>query len=365
MEEKFILAPGPTQGDQKFVDLMSTPVIYHRCEDFHRIYTETCEYLRQIVGLDGGFAFPITCSGTGAMESSVANFFSPNDEVLVISVGNFGNRFYQICEAYNLNVTKLGYEACKSYDYNEVKDFVDSHPNLAGIIMTYHETSTGVLNKLKPIGDLIADRDDCVLVVDAISGMMVHPVKMTEWGVDCVLGCSQKGFLIPPGLATVALSDKAINLLDRSTSTRFYFDYRKVLKRYEEQETPFTPNTTLIYVMHEVLDYLVNEYGMDNYYAHHKELCDYLREQINARGYDTSIVSPEDRGNFLVVFELGGGMSAPAVKKELDRRGWIVATGFGDFKPTHLRVGVVGGITREDIDAFLAELDRVVDEIQA
>lgn len=177
---KFILSPGPTQCKQEFMDTLSDPLIYHRCSDFHKVYESTRKYIRQIISLTGGEIFLLSASGTGAMEASVSNFCSEGDHVLVISVGNFGNRFAQICESFKLNVDTLTYPIGKSYDYEQVKSHIENNPDLKAVFVTHHETSSGVLNKLKPIGDLVANMDDCVFVVDSISGLLAHPMNMDE-----------------------------------------------------------------------------------------------------------------------------------------------------------------------------------------
>lgn len=360
---KTILAPGPTQCDPRFLKKLSDPVMYHRCSDFHKTYSETQNYLQEIIGQENGETLLLTCSGTGAMEASVSNFFSPGDEVLVISVGNFGNRFHEICEVYKLNVSKLEYKLGETYDYDEVKSYIEFHPNLKGVFLTYHETSSGVLNKLYPVGDLVADMDDCLFIVDAISGLMVHPMFMSEWGVDALLACSQKGFLLPPGIAIAALSDKALDHIERSNSPRYYNDFRKYLKYLEIDETPFTPNTSLIVALHDACEYLLNEVGMDSYYTHHENMHKYLYNELKKRNLDVDIVDPKNQGNFLVMFSVKPGWNAVDIHDRLDEQGFIIATGFGENKSKMLRIGVVGDLTIDDIDKFLGKFDEVTNEL--
>lgn len=177
---KFILSPGPTQCKPEFLETLSQPIMYHRCSDFHSLYKKTCDNLRQIIHLDGGDIFLLTSSGTGVMEASVSNFFNAGDHVLVISVGHFGNRFIEICESYNLNVSALKYDIGQTYDYAQVEAFINENPDLKGVFITHHETSSGVLNNLEPVGKLVEGLDDCIFVVDSISGLLAHPMQMSD-----------------------------------------------------------------------------------------------------------------------------------------------------------------------------------------
>lgn len=178
--DKIILAPGPTQCDQRFLDVLSKPVKYHRAHDFHEVYGKTRNILKKIVGLNKGEAILLTCSGTGAMEAAVANLFSESDKVLVVSIGHFGNRFAEICDTYLLNTDVLEYPIGSTYELDEIKDYLNDNPDCKGVFVTHHETSSGVLNDLAPIGELTNQLENCLFVVDSISGLMVHPMDMDK-----------------------------------------------------------------------------------------------------------------------------------------------------------------------------------------
>lgn len=360
--DKFILAPGPTQCRQTFLDILSKPVMYHRCHDFRNLYGKTRELLCDMMGLTHGESLILTCSGTGAMEASVANFFNPKDEVLVISIGHFGHRFNEICQAYQLNVTMLDFPLGQSYDYDIVSQYITSHPNLKGVFITHHETSSGVLNQLEPIGKLLEDREDCLLIVDSISGFLVHPTLMDDWHIDCLLASSQKGFLIPPGLAVVGLSQKALNCLNLGSLPRYYNDFRKYINMFEINETPFTPNVALIEALHAACLYLT-DYGLEKYYNDHHQRRLYLASKLEALGLDVNFVDEKDRGDVLVLVKLKDGMNAKEVHDALDDAGFIVATGFSEYKTTMLRIGVIGDVTFEDLDRFIITLKDVLHKL--
>ena len=360
--DKFILSPGPTQCRPELLEELAKPVTYHRSMAFHEMYQNIRTKLKSMMALDDGEILLLTSSGTGSMEASVSNFFKRNDDVLVISVGHFGQRFYDICQTYELNTHLLSYPIGKTYDYNEVKEFISTHPNLKGVFITHHETSSGVVNDLEKVGNLVKELPECLYIVDSISGFLAHPMYMSQWHIDCLLSCSQKGFLIPPGLAIAALSSKAINCLNRGNLPRFYFDFRKYLNMIDINETPTTPNVSLMFAMSKACDYIY-EYGLDRYYDYYHQLRVYLEEKLCELGMDTSVVDDKDKGNVLVLVKVKEGWDAKVIHDVLDERGFIVATGFNENKTKMLRVGVIGEVKKEDFVRFLVVLKEVLIEL--
>lgn len=359
---KFILSPGPTQCRPEFLEELAKPVTYHRSQAFHEMYQNTRNKLQTMMALDEGEVLLLTCSGTGSMEASVSNFFSREDEVLVISVGHFGQRFYDICQTYELNAHLLSYPIGKTYDKQEVSDFIQSHPQLKGVFVTHHETSSGVVNDLEFIGNLVKDLPECLLIVDSISGFLAHPMYMSKWHIDCLLSCSQKGFLIPPGLAIAGLSTKALNALNRGKLPRFYQDFRKYVQMLPNNETPFTPNVSLMCAMEKACDYIMN-YGLDAYYNYYHDLRVYLEGKLKELGMDTSIVEDENKGNVLVLVKVKEDWDAKVIHDCLDEKGYIVATGFNENKTKMLRVGVIGEVKKSDLDDFIVVLKEVLHEL--
>lgn len=359
---KFILAPGPTQCRQELLDVLKEPVMYHRSSDFRKIYKETRCLLEEMMGLKDGHALVLTSSGTGAMEASVANFFNAQDDVLVISIGHFGHRFDEICRAYQLNAVMLDYPIGETYDMQEVQTYIETHPELKGVFITHHETSSGVLNQLAPIGQLVEKLPDCLLIVDSISGFLVHPMQMSDWHIDCLLASSQKGFLIPPGLAIIGLSQKALKCLHRGNLPRYYNDLRKYVGMLEVNETPFTPNVSLMVALYKACLYLTH-YGLENYYRHHYDLRTYLAQKLETLGFDTNVVAEENRGNVLVLVKVKDGMDAKVIHDVLDEHGYIIATGFGENKTKMLRIGIIGEVNHSDIDRFMETFQAVLEDL--
>lgn len=361
--DKIILSPGPTQCKQELLDVLGQPLMYHRCSDFHQVYDDCRKKLKKIIGLNLGELILLTSSGTGAMEASVSNFCNQGDHVLVISIGHFGNRFIDICNNFKLNVSSLKYELGNTYDFEQVKTFIENNNDLKAVFITHHETSSGVLNQLQPVGELVSKLPGCLFVVDSISGLLAHPMEMSNWKIDCVLAGSQKGFLIPPGLAIAALSGKAIERLDHVNNCHYYFEFSRYLNMMDISETPFTPNIPLIIALDKACDYLIDQVGIEQYCNHHKDLRVYLESKLEERGLDVNFIDKNNKGNVLVAIKVKEGWNAKDIHDKLDDYGFIVATGFGELKPKMLRIGVIGYISKNTIDEFLKSFDKVIEEL--
>jgi len=360
--EKFILTPGPTECKDELLEVFTRKMIHHRSYAFKEIYKETREQLADMMHLDDGEIILLTSSGTGAMEASVANFFSKGDKVIVISIGYFGHRFEEITKVYGLDVIVLQYPLGETYDYDEVKTTIHCHPDVKGVFLTHHETGSGVCNKVEPIGELVNQLEDCLLIVDSISGFLIQPLEVSNWHIDCLLASSQKGFLIPPGIAIVGLSRKAINALNRGDLPRFYSDFRKYSSMLQINETPFTPNIPLIIALHESCNY-INQLGVDNFQKHHYQLRVYLDQKLRDLGFDVDSIKEENKGNVMSLIRLKEGMNAKDIHRVLEEKGITVATGLGENATKVLRIGVIGDINKEHIDKFIQAFKETILEL--
>lgn len=360
--EKFILTPGPAEYKKELLGVFTKQVTYHRSYAFKEIYQSTRDQLQQMMHLDEGEIVLLTSSGTGAMEAGVTNFFSKGDKVVIISIGHFGHRFEEIAKAYGLDVIMLDYPLGETYDYDEVKKTIANEADLKGVFLTHHETSSGVCNAIKPIGELVKERKDCLLIVDSISGFLMHPLEMSAWNIDCVLACSQKGFLIPPGMSIAGISKKALAALDRGDLPRYYNDFRKYVGMMKIKETPFTPNISLIIALNESCKYL-NQIGLATFQKQHYDDRRYLENKLRELGYHVDAVEEQNKGNVLVLLQLKEGMNAKDVKKRLEEKGITVATGFGDYAINMLRIGVIGDVSRHHLDIFVATFKEVIKEL--
>lgn len=359
---KTLFTPGPTNVPQFVRDVLGRDLIHHRMADYHRLLKDINEDLKVVFGTKND-VLVVTSSGTGAMESTVANFFSQGDSVLVINTGWFGKRFIEICNIYGLNVHELCYEWGKTYNFHEVEEVLEQYPEIKGIFVTYHETSTGVLNDLKSLGQLTRDRD-CLLIADCISGMIVHEFHLDKWGVDCAVASSQKGFLLPPGLSFVALSDKAKLAMERSNLPKYYWDYKKYFKSFNEKyEQPFTPAISIVVALRESLRYLLDK-GLATVVEEKRMLRKYTEEKLQALGFKLFIEDDSIRGNVLIPVIVPEEIDGRQLTAMIDERhDFTVAGGMGEYAGKMLRVGILSDVTTKEIDLLASYIEESLLEL--
>lgn len=360
---KVLFTPGPTNIPMEIREVLGQDLIHHRMADYHQLIKDVNEGLKRIFDTKNDVII-LTSSGTGAMESTIVNLFSNGDEVLVINTGWFGQRFIEICTVYGLKVHELAYDWGKSYELNDVKEILEKYPEIKGVFVTYHETATGVVNNLKALGDLTKDTNR-LLIADCISGMVVQEFHLDEWGVDCAVASSQKGFHLPPGLSFVALSDKAKLSLEYSNLPKYYFDYKKYLHYYEvKSEQPFTPAISIVVALKTALDGLLNQ-GLESVIANKVQVRKYAEEKLANLGFELFIKDESIRGNVLVPVLAPENINASKLTALIDERyNFTVAGGMGSYAGKMLRVGIIGEITKQEIDLLVQYIKEVLPECQ-
>ena len=358
---KVLFTPGPTNVPQNIREVLSKNLIHHRMEDYHRLLKEINENLKIIFDTNNDVLI-LTSSGTGAMESTIVNLFSASDEVLIINTGWFGTRFIEICNAYGLKVYELQYEWGNTYHIEDVEKMLEMHPSIKGIFVTYHETSTGVVNNLEVLGQLTKNTNR-LLIADCISGMIVQPFHFDSWGVDCAVASSQKGFLLPPGLSFVALSDKAKSTLEHSSLPKYYWDYRKYLTYLNNKaEQPFTPAISLVVALNTALNELLNR-GLSQIIKDKQCIRKYAEREFQKIGFNLFIENESIRGNVLVPVLVSDEVDANQLIKLIDERfDFTVAGGMGGYIGKMLRVGIIGEITEKEIDLLIQYIKGVLPE---
>lgn len=355
---KMLFTPGPTNVPEDIRRELAKDMIHHRTADFENIFMDLTDKLKKIFKTKEE-VISLGCSGTGVMETAVVNLFSKGEKVLVINAGYFGERFGDISKVYGLEVVELKYEWGKSYNLDEVKDVIKNNPDLKGILVQYSETSTGVLHNVKALGELTKGTD-ILLVVDNISALVVNPFEFDEWGIDCTIAGSQKGFFMPPGLSFIALSQKGKAAMAKSDLPKFYFDLKKYYKALEGKQSPWTPPIGLIvaadYSCKKILDR-----GLDNVQAHHKNLREYVEKELTALGFSLFVEKEENRGNTLVSLLGSDKIDTKVVIKRLDAEyDFSVAGGQGAYVGKLMRVGCIGELTTEDIVKLVDAIKNIV-----
>ena len=359
MKKKVLLTPGPTNIPENLLEVLGTDIVHHRKVDFHNVMKELNENLKKIFKTREN-VYVLTSSGTGAMEAAVVNYFSKGEKVLVINTGYFGDRFRKIAGIYGLEPINLEYEFGESYKLEDVKKILAENPDISGIFTTHSETSTGILNNVKALGELTKDTD-VLLVVDTISGLVANDFDFDGWNVDVAVAGSQKAFLIPPGLAFVAMSQKARKAMEKSDIPKYYFDIKQAEKALESKnETPFTPAIGLI-IAANVSCRTIVEKGVENIVKEKYELRKYIEQKLSELQFRILVKDEENRSNTLISV-VKDGIKIKNVIRSLEDRGYTVTGGKGDFEDSLMRVGILGEFSKEDIDKFLVVLTEELEK---
>ena len=354
---KLLFTPGPTNVPVAIREVLGQDLIHHRMGDYYSILTRVNQSLKQIFETRNDLII-VTSSGTGAMESTVVNLFSSHDEVLVINTGAFGKRFVEIGHVYGLIVHELCFKWGETYKISDVEAYLKKHPKIKGVFVTYHETATGVVNDLKPLGRLTKERD-CLLIADCISGMVVQEFQFDEWGIDCAVASSQKGFLLPPGISFIALSEKAKKAMQTSELPKYYWDYRRYL---EKIEPPFTPAINIVVALESALQVLLSQ-GLPYVIENKRKLREYAQEKFMEIGFMPFIEDQTIRGNVMVPVIAPKDVNIQKLVTILDERyEMTVSKGMGSYTSEMLRVGIIGEITKEDIDLLIKNIKEILPE---
>jgi aspartate aminotransferase-like enzyme len=360
MAKFYLMTPGPTQVPEEVLLAQAKPLIHHRSPAYAELLKEAIKSLAYVFQTKGDVLL-FTSSGTGAMESAVANLFSLGDKVLVISTGKFGERWVEICQAFGLEVVEEKVEWGKPADPALVGKALNADAQIKGVLVTHSETSTGVVNKVKEMAQYTKDRQDVVFIVDAVSSLGACELRMDDWGLDVVVSGSQKALMAPPGLSFVALSEKAWSFAEKSTLPKYYWDYKKYKKSFEKSvpQNPFTPAIATVLALAASLR-LIREEGLENVWKRHVLLGRATRAGVKALGLE--LFSPDDDSSSAVTAvlapsQIDAGEIVKLMRK--DHNVWI-AGGQASLKGKIFRIGHCGYYTPIDIIVALSCLERVL-----
>jgi aspartate aminotransferase-like enzyme len=361
MKKNYLMTPGPTPVPAEVLLATAQPMIHHRTADFEAVVRECVSGLKYVFQTENDVLI-FACSGTGAMEASIANCFSRGDKVVVCQNGKFGERMAQIAGVYGLDVHVLAYGWQQVVDANAIAEFLAANPDTRGVIVTQSETSSGVLNDVQSIGAIVADYENCVLIVDSITGIGAVECRTDEWGLDIVMTGSQKGLMLPPGLAAVSVSAKAWAAYERSDLPKFYFDFKKYAKSLADDTTPFTPAISLMVGLCESLK-LMRAEGLENVFARHARLAEATRVGCEAIGLEL-FAPAEGRGNAVTPVWVPESIDGDALVNLMkNKHGVTVADGQDDYKGRIFRVGHLGYFSDFDIITTLAALEMSLAEL--
>jgi aspartate aminotransferase-like enzyme len=355
--KNYVFTPGPVAVPSEVLLEMAKPIIHHRTKDFEAIFAEVREGLKYIFDTKEE-VFVLAASGTGAMEAAVVNTLSSGDRVLVINGGKFGERWGKIARAYGLDVVEMKVEWGYSADPAEVEKALDADPSIKAVLFQASETSTGVLHPTKEIAAITRKRDGVISIVDGITGVGVFPLQFDEWGIDVLVGGSQKAFMLPPGLSFIALSQKAWKFYESSNLPKFYFDLKPALKNAEKNTTPYTPAVTLVIGLAAVLRRFRAE-GRDAMQKRHEKLAFAMREAMKAIGLEPYVKSVPSPALTTVIAppEIGSSKVIKALASEF---GITVADGQDQAKGVIFRISHIGDIDVTDTITAVAAIESVL-----
>lgn len=350
-----LFTPGPVEIPVRILRALSQVPPHHRTDAFRAVVKSVSADLKWLHRTEGEVLM-LAASGTGAMEACVVNLLAPKDRALVVVGGKFGERWANLCKAYGVAHDAIDVPWGHAVDTDEVARRLDADPAIAAVFATQSETSTATLHDVKALAAVTRARGRR-LVVDAITGVGVHPLEQDAWGVDVVVTGSQKGLMCPPGIATVSLAPWALDAIEGERLPRFYWDLRKARKNLPAGETAFTPPVSLTYAVGEALA-MMKEEGLDAVHRRHARLA--AATQAGARSLGFTLFSRSPAHGVTAIVPPEGVDAAAAVKRLREVHGITVAGGQDHMKGRMLRIGHMGSYDLSDIYVVLGALEECV-----
>ncbi|TAK32820.1 MAG: alanine--glyoxylate aminotransferase family protein [Chloroflexota bacterium] len=352
--------PGPTPCPPEVLAAMSGQMVNHRGPEFSALLTKVTGLLKEFFQTSNDL-LTLTTSGTGALEAAVVNTLSPGDKVLSVVIGNFGERFAEIARVFGAEVVMLQFEWGTAADPEAIRQALHGDPAIKAVLVTHNETSTGVTNDLHTIAKVVKEFDK-LLLVDAISSIGSIDLPVDAWSCDVVVTGSQKGWMVPPGLAFASVSPAAWEAFRTAKMPRFYFDFGKAKKFADKGQTPWTPAISLYYALGVSLE-LMKEEGFQNIIARHTRVASYTRKKMQELGL--SLFADEHcASNTVTAVNVPQGVNVRALLKILkDKYGVVLSAGQGKIADSIFRVGHLGYVGESDIDAVYEALRESLSEL--
>ena len=356
IKKQRLLTPGPTPLYPPAMHAMLGSDIHHRTEDFRAIYKSALADLKEVMGTSNDVLL-FAASGTGAMDAAVSNLFARGDKVIVCSAGKFGERWAEIAKAYGLKANVLKAEYGDIVTPDRVAAALGENPDTRGVFVQASESSTGAAHDVRTMGRAIA-KSGAIFVVDAITGLGTMPLDIDGWGLDVVIGGSQKAFMIPPGLAFMSVSAKAWKFASSGDLPHFYFDLKKEKKNGENGESSWTPSTALILALAEALKY-VKKMGMAKLIENAQQLARATRAAVEELGLQ--LFAAGAPGAAVTAVRAPRGMDSGTIVKEFRNRfGTIITNGQGSMKGQIFRIAHLGYFDFVDLFGLIAGLEIIL-----
>lgn len=359
MKKYQLMAPGPTPVPSQVLLAMAQPMIHHRTPEYDALFREVRAGLKRLFQTSQE-VITLTCSGTGAMEAAVANTLSAGDTVVVVKAGKFAERWIELARVYALRVVEVGAPFGETVEPARLADVLRREPRTAAVLAQHSETSTGVLHDVRAYAELTR-RTDALLIVDAVSSLGIADLPMDAWGVDVVVAGSQKGLMLPPGLAFCALSERAWARTRTSTLPKYYFDLGEERKYGQKNEARFTPAVGIVVGLREVIKILDAE-TLPDVFARHDRLARATRAGVEALGLE--LFAKAAPSPALTAVRAPAGVDGETIVAAYgEAHNITIAGGQGEMKGQLFRLGHMGYATDVDVIIALAALEQILADL--
>ena len=359
-DKQFLMIPGPTPVPETALLAMAKHPMGHRSSEFSAVLKEVFADLKWLFQTQED-VFIFTSSGTGAMEAAIYNLVNQGDKVLSLVIGNFGERWAKIAKMRGADVEIIAADWGKAIDPAVLKARLDQDVNkeIKFVTLTHNETSTGVTNNLKTLNEIIQEHG-AISVVDGVTSVGAIQLKMDEWKIDVVVSGSQKGFMIPPGLAFLACSKKAWKAYENCKNPSFYFNFGAYKKSAAENTTPYTPNVSLIMALRETLK-MMKEEGLENIFNRHAKLAAGLRSAVRSMGLKLFVEDDSIASNAITSILPPDGITVPDIRKTLNKDfDLVVANGQNQLQDKIFRMGHLGFVSERDLITAVGSLEMAL-----
>lgn len=357
--KKRLSTPGPTTVPESVLLKMAEPIIHHRSAEYGELFAQINQGLKYLFQTENE-VLTFTSSGTGAMEAAVVNLLSPGDKVLVVRGGKFGERWAEICTAYGVQVEPLDVEWGHAVDPQQIAAKLEAVPEIRTVFTTHSETSTGVINDIEAIGQIVREHS-VLLVVDGITSIGTHRFLPDQWHIDVAVTGSQKGLMLSPGLAFASVSQKAWEMVKSSNLPKYYWSFSAAKKFLTKNQNPYTPAVSLLVGLKKSLE-MIQEEGLENIWARHQRHARATRAAVRALGLEVFAKNPS---NILTIVRVPEGIDGKLLLKTIRTKyGITMAGGQAALAGKVVRISHMGYIDDFDILTAIAALERGLKDLE-
>lgn len=354
MTKARLFTPGPTAVPDEVLKTQAQPLVHHRTQEFRDAYAAVLAGLKALMKTENPVVV-VASSGTGAMEMSVVNLTRPGEKVIVTACGKFGERWRDIAAAYGMEAVVLEPRWGDPVPPERVEEAFAANPDASALLTTHSETSTGVLQDVEAFAK-IAHAHDALIIVDGITSICAHDVRTDEWGLDAVVGGSQKGVMIPPGLGYLSVSPRALEKMKGGHHPAYYFDLDAAVKKAAEADSPYTPAISLVFALQRSLQMILDE-GVDNVIARHARNASAVRAAVTAIGLPLLASVPSNATTAVVPPE---GTAGEITKMMEHTHGVKIAGGQAHLKGKIVRLGHLGHYYEPDITTLIDAFEQTL-----